>query len=310
MRIVITSELAPDLVAELQNKHPELQLVFTTERELSQHLSEAEVLFVRRLTVEQLQQAPLLKMVQIPYAGMDQLPLAALQERGVLLANARIHGETISELTLGMMIALTRSFAEIHRNQQQHKWLRVPQQLLMGSTLALLGVGTIGGEIAKRAKCFGMKTLGFTLSGSSHPYIDESYSSNQLILQVSRADFLVAACPLTQETHHLINQTILQAMKPSAYILNIGRGPVIDEAALIAALQAQVIAGAALDVFEKEPLPVESPLWDMPNVLVFPHLAGNLEGNSRRAAQIFVENVSNLLAGSPLTCAVDLSKGY
>jgi len=310
MQIVITATLDADQAAELRAVHPEVNLIFVKEEELDPFLPTAEVLFVSHLSVEQLQISPKLRMVQIPYAGMDQLPLAEMKARGVLLANARIHGDTIGELTMGMMLALARSFAVIQRNQQQHAWVRVPQHMLMGSTLALVGVGALGSGIASRARSFGMKTLGFTHSGRENPYIDESFLSRDLLSQVGRADFLVAACPLTEETHRMIGKPVFEAMKPDAFFLNVGRGPVVDEEALIEALREGSIAGAALDVFEIEPLPIDSPLWDMPNVICFPHLAGNLEGNHRRAAQIFIENISNLLQSKPLTCAVNLDKGY
>lgn len=311
MKIVIGHPLDQDLVQELRQTHPQAELVFASKaEEIPALLADAEILYAPRINADLLAQAPKLKFVQAPYAGMDAMPLAELDRRGVKLANARIHGETIAELVMGMMISLARSFSAIHQHQLEHQWVRVPQRLLMDSTLALIGVGTIGNEIAKRAKAFGLKVIGFTRSGKTTEYLDAGYTTADLMQHIGQADYVVVACPLTAETRKMVNAEVFAAMKDSAYILNIGRGPIIDEAAMIDALQQGQIAGAGLDVFEVEPLPSTSPLWAMPNVLVFPHLAGNLEGNERRAGRIFVENVTNLVQGKPLRCNVDLKLGY
>ena len=311
MKILLGAPLATDLLAELQATHPDAEcIIAATPEQVLAELPGSDIVFSRGFTDKMMAAADSIKFLQIPYAGMDRLPLAELDSRGVKLANARIHGETIAELVMGMMLSLSRSFVEIHDNQRKHQWVRMPQKLLMDSTLALIGVGTIGNEIAKRAQAFGMKTLGFTRSGRSTGYLDEAYTTSDLMQHIGKADYVVVACPLTPETLKLVNAQVFAAMKPTSYILNIGRGPIIDETAMIEALNSNQIAGAGLDVFEVEPLPETSPLWDMPNVLCFPHLAGNHEGSEQRAGRIFVDNVLRFVEGKPLRCEVDLKLGY
>lgn len=311
MKILIGANLEQDLLDELKTAHPDAEIAFADNaEEMEAQLPGAEIVLARRFTDELLAKADSLKFLQIPYAGVNTLPLQAMDERGIQCANARIHGETISELVMGMMLSLARSFCAIRENQKKHEWIRVDQHMLLDHNLVIIGTGTIGLEIAKRAKAFGMRTIGFSRSGRADAYLDESYVTGELLKHVGRADYVVVACPLTEETLKLVDAKVFAAMKPSSYILNIGRGPIIDEQAMIEALQQKRIAGAGLDVFEIEPLPAESPLWDMPNVLCFPHLAGNHEGSERRAGRIFVDNVANYRAGKPLRCAVDLKRGY
>ena len=311
MKIIIAHTLSAELKDELQTKCPKAELIIVDKLTDAQNdLANAEIIYASRFNTELLNASPKLKFLQAPYAGMNSMPLSALEERGVLLANARIHGETISELVLGMMIALSRNFPLAFKHQADHSWTRLPQQSLQDATIAIVGVGVIGSHIAKRASAFGMKVLGFSRSGKPVEYVDESHTTDELLQEIGRADYVVVACPLTPETHKMIDATVFEAMKKTSFILNIGRGPIIDELAMIAALEQGEIAGAGLDVFDIEPLPQDSPLWDMSNVLCFPHVAGSLDGNDLRAGRIFVDNVLNYLEGKPLRCAVDLKLGY
>jgi D-2-hydroxyacid dehydrogenase (NADP+) len=245
-------------------------------------------------------------------AGVDRVPIGNLRRRRILLSNSRgIHGKSIAEQAIGMMISFTRGIHANLLNQRQHRWERVyPLTELTDQTLCIVGSGSIGMEVARKAKAFDMKVIGVKRTPKPLPNHDEVVGFNDLgsVLEVS--DFVIALTPLTKETFHLFNAAAFARMKPSAVFLNFARGDVVDETALIEALQSGAIAGAALDVFHEEPLPEDSPLWDMENVLISPHNGGWTPHHNRRLVPIILENYRAYRAGKPLPTAVDLNKGY
>lgn len=246
-------------------------------------------------------------------AGVDGMPLAKFKDRNIILTNASgVHANPISETIIALMLSLTRKIHTNVYNQIKHDWK--PKSWLPemhGKTMGLLGVGSIGDETARLAKAFRMRVIGFRRSGKPAPHVDEMVDKDGLDYLVREADYLVNTLPLTPETRHMINQDVFSKMRASAYYINIGRGGTTDTDALIAAVKSGQIAGAGLDVFEEEPLPADSPLWDMPQIIILPHETGLTEHYSQRAMDIFMENMQEYSSGRmPRRNLVDLDRGY
>jgi phosphoglycerate dehydrogenase-like enzyme len=212
------------------------------------------------------------------------------------------------------MLAFIRQLPLVIRQQGEHKWQSPPGETLeelYQRTLLVVGLGAIGERIARVGNALGMRVAATRRTvADPPPYVDALYTPDRLLEVLPQADFVVLAAPLTKETFHMIGERELQTMKQGAFIVNIGRGKLIDEAALIRALQEDRIAGAGLDVFETEPLPPESPLWDMANVIVTPHYAGASPRYHERAMPIFLDNLQRYRDGAELRNLVDKRAGY
>jgi phosphoglycerate dehydrogenase-like enzyme len=245
-----------------------------------------------------------LKWAHFVSTGIDQHPfLPALHERKVrLTTSAGSNGEPVGQTAFGGLLMLARGFPRWIAAQRERKWdpVRgdgVPRDL-RGQTVIVVGLGTIGATVAKMCQALEMKVIGLRRSPKrAGDPVDEMHTLDKLPTLLPKCDWLVLACPYTKETHQLVNAKTLALMPKHAYLINVARGGCADEKALITALQTKQIAGAYLDVFEKEPLPAESPLWDIPNVSVSPHNASASSGNDVRAAKIFTENVKLYAAG-------------
>jgi D-2-hydroxyacid dehydrogenase (NADP+) len=235
---------------------------------------------------------PRLRFIQALTTGIDHLTTLALPP-GVAIASMRgIHGPQMSELAFLYMIALYRDFSGMQANQRLKRWERWPQRLLLDKTAVLVGVGAISEELASRAKAFGMRVIGVSDSRASVPGFDELTPRRELRAAAARADFLIVLAPLTPTTRRMIDAAVIAAMKPGAVLVNLARGPVVDEAALIAALRSGHLGGAGLDVFESEPLPADSALWDLPNVIVTPRIGGMSEVYAQQALPLVLENLA------------------
>jgi phosphoglycerate dehydrogenase-like enzyme len=211
------------------------------------------------------------------------------------------------------MLSLTRKIHTYVKNQQDRKWHHSDMKLEMHEkTVGIIGVGTIGKEAAKIAKAFGMKVLGVRHSGKQQEFVDEMFTTNQLDAVLPNCDYVVVTLPLTKETNRLFSAKQFDLMKSSAFFINIGRGEIVVERDLISALQRGQIAGAGLDVFEQEPLTVESPLWEMENVIITPHTSGSTEHYNQRVIEnILIPNLINYISGNqPSVNLVNYSKGY
>jgi phosphoglycerate dehydrogenase-like enzyme len=235
---------------------------------------------------------PGLRWVQAASAGVDQFPRGALREAGVVLTSARgVHGPQVAEHAFGMLLALTRSIADAVRCQSDRRWHRPEVTELAGRTLGILGLGTIGEAVAVRAEAFGMRVIGTKRDPGTYSGVAEAVFGPEGTIDVCReADVVVVALPSGADTTRLVGRAELEALGPG-WLINVGRGPVVDEAALVGALRSGSLAGAGLDVFEEEPLPAESPLWELPNVVVSPHCAGISPHYGARLAEIVAENV-------------------
>jgi phosphoglycerate dehydrogenase-like enzyme len=216
----------------------------------------------------------------------------------VIITNIRgIHGAPVSEAALMMMLALARDFADSLRNQDRQVWTRWPAQLLDGKTVGILGVGLIAEVLAPKCKALGMTVAGFTSAKRAVPGFDRMYDRGELIAQAGTLDHLVLLAPYSEETRNLVDARVLAAMKPSSYLINLARGGIVDEDALLRALEQGRIAGAALDVFQEEPLPAGHPLWSAKNVLITPHLGGFSDVYAARALPTVEHNMACFLRG-------------
>jgi D-2-hydroxyacid dehydrogenase (NADP+) len=273
---------------------------------LAQHLPEADVLVVSGLWKNELTRiAGRLKFIQSISAGTDQYDKALLRERGIRLASAAgVNAEAVAEHAMALMLALARRLPEARDNQNAGRWrgmigeIGAREDQLTGKTLLIVGMGRIGARLARLAKAFEMRVIATkrdpsTAAGGA----DAVYTNDRLHALLRESDVIALTCPLTPETEHLIDAGALAAMKPTAHLINVARGRVIDEAALIEALRQRRIAAAALDVTREEPLPEPSPLWTLPQVLITPHSAGETQRYEDAVIDILLENLERLWRG-------------
>jgi len=239
-----------------------------------------------------------LKWVQALTTGTETLTVPGMLPKDVVLTSTRgIHGPQMSELAFLNMIALARNFRKMQRNQAEGKWEQWGQPILEDKTIVIVGLGLLAEHLAERCKLFGMYVLGVSDGRTKGPHFDEVHPRKALVSVAGRADFLMLLVPYSPQTHHLINRDVLAAMKPTAFLTNLARGGVLDEAALIEHLQAGKIAGAALDIFSKQPLPPDNPLWRMPNVIITPNIGGRSDKFVAQTLTVIEPNVAAFLEG-------------
>jgi phosphoglycerate dehydrogenase-like enzyme len=284
----------------------------------------AEVLYTSK-ALPAPETAPNLKWVQANWAGVDQIidhPLfkarrttTAAGHDGIQLTTASgVHAINISEYIVMMMLALSHRMPSAFRMMRKAKWttdrsLFVPQEL-HGASVGLIGFGAIGRQTARLCSALGMRVLAMRRSSATQESGVEFFSHQQIKVFLGECDYVILTVPLTPDSHHLLDATALAAMKNSAFLINISRGAIVDEDALIAALLERRLAGAALDVFAQEPLPEDSPFWQMENVILTPHIAGITPNYDYRAAELFADNLRRYTAGRPLINLVDFVRGY
>jgi phosphoglycerate dehydrogenase-like enzyme len=242
--------------------------------------------------------APKLKWIQALGTGIDNIVDLPSLGKDVLVTNVRgIHGAPVSEATIAYMLSLARDLPRAGVAQAKGQWVRWPAALLAGKTVGILGVGLIAEYLAPICKSLHMTVVGISGSPREANGFDRVVHRDSIEKIAPELDFLVALTPLTAETRSIVGAKVLAAMKPTAYLVNVARGGVVDESALIAALENGKIAGAALDVFAQEPLPADSPLWKTKNVTIFSHLGGYSQGYEERAMPTIVGNMAKFLSG-------------
>jgi len=283
----------------------------TEKRMVLEAARDAEVIF-GHFDKESFLAAEKLKWIQVGSAGVDNYLFPELVDSEVVLTTASgIHRIQISEMILAMMLAFVKRLDKFVQFKLEARWKRLPTEELAGKTIGILGLGNIGMETAWKAKCFGMRVLALDKMPLRAPtYVDKILGLKDLDLLLRESDYLVVAVPLTKETYHMIGEKELRLMKPTAYIINIARGAVIDNKALIKALKEGWIAGAGLDVFEEEPLPKDSEFWKLDNVIITPHISGSTPRYNERAVMVFRENMKRYLEGRPLINIVDKKAGF
>ena len=281
------------------------------EATLDRHIGDAEALIAWKFPLEALERARALRWIQLTSAGAEQLlPARALLEKVVVTNTRGIHVDLMADYAFAAMVALNMHLPRFFADQQARRWEQRLSVPLAGRTLGVIGAGAIGGEIARRGAAFGMHVLAVKRTPAPVDGAAEVVAPDQLHGVLGRSDFVVLVVPQTAATRRMLGEAELRVMKPTAYLINIARGSVVDEAALVHALREHWIAGAALDVFEEEPLPPDSPLWSLPNVLVTPHIAGEPADYARRAAEVFVDNLLRLRRGEPFRNVIDFDRGY
>jgi phosphoglycerate dehydrogenase-like enzyme len=277
------------------------------------HVGQAEVIYGLYFPVGLPAMAPSLKWVHLYSAGVDTALSDVLDAGIAVTTSSGANAGPIAEFVLGAMIMHAKHMQERVKAQLERRWVKFRNAELGGKTIGIVGVGHIGSEVARRAAAFDMRVLGARRSyvdGQRLPQFDEVYPNTSLAEMLRHCDYVVVAVSLTPETRGMIGEAEFRAMKPGAFFINVSRGPVADERALIGALAGGHLGGAALDVFEREPLPPESELWDMPNVFVSAHNSSGVAEHSHRATEIFAENRRRYLSGQPLLNQVDPAKGY
>lgn len=281
------------LAAQLTDRLPNLDLrMAETPPESEQLISDAEIVLTGRLGADLLDHADELRWAQAISSGVDFYDFDLLREADVSLTNAAgVHAQPIAEQVLGYMLTFERQLHHAHDNQRDRLWSRFSGGELRGKTVGIVGVGAIGGRVAELTSAIGMDVIGTKRDTSSAPdAVDEIYSPDELYDVLSASDYLVVACPLTEETRGLIGREELGVLPADSVLVNIARGSVVDQDALVRALQYRSIRGAALDVFEEEPLPEDSLLWELPNAVLTPHMAGSSPHKTERLAELFADN--------------------
>jgi phosphoglycerate dehydrogenase-like enzyme len=293
-----------------------VDLAVVDEEGLDRALEGADVLFAWRPKGEALSKAwgnaGSLKWIQSASAGVDSLLFPDLAESHVVLTNARgVYEEAMAEYVLGLMLVMAKGLRGVLERQGRAEWDHRQTERLERKRVVVAGTGPIGRAIARYCRALRMSVRG--VARNAHPGdadLVEIFGVERLADAVSSADYVVNALPATEETRHLFDRKVFEAMPPRARFVNVGRGSTVDERALVGALEAGSIAGAALDVFEDEPLPADSPLWALPNAIVSPHMAGDAAGWKEAVVELFVRNLERYLTGRPLLNVVDKTRGY
>jgi phosphoglycerate dehydrogenase-like enzyme len=293
---------------------PEFRGESGSKEKLNALLAEAEVIYGLFLPQDLLARTPRLKWVQTMSAGVDRFATTDIWNSQVILTGVSgIHATPIGEFVLEFMLMFAKQAPFCFRMQQKHEWARFMPGVLREKTAGIVGLGSIGREVARLCKAFGMRVIA-TRRSAKQPararYVDRLLPANQLKQLLGESDYVVICTPLTEETTGLIGAEELKAMKSTGYIINIGRGGIIDEEALIQALAKKQIAGAGLDVTAAEPLPPDSRLWDFENVIVTPHVSGGMEDYIERATDVFCKNLEHYLNGKRLLNVIDKTRGY
>jgi phosphoglycerate dehydrogenase-like enzyme len=286
----------------LAPRHPELNIkTFGTRDEALQHIKDADIFmgFGPQVGKEFFGDTPKLKWVHSLGTGTDGITDSPHLGKDVIVTATRgIHGVPMSEMAFLMMLAFNRDLRRIERQRAEQKWERYPGTLLDGKTVGILGLGAIAEDMAPRFKAFGMNVIGISRTDRPIAGFDRIYARHEIVTAAAQLDYFVLLVPLEADTRNIVNDRVLAAMKPSAFLINLARGGVLDEDALLRALEGKTIAGAALDALATEPLPKGHPLWSLPNVYITPHIGGFSDTYVKDAAMQFEQSLAAFAAGA------------
>lgn len=290
-------------------------IIFEDEKDFSftNDMKDAEVLVCfdpfKKLDINEL---PNLKWIQLLSAGINQVPIEKILNQNIILTNNRGgYSIPIAEWIVLKTLEMYKNSKKFYEKQNNKKWKMDTSLLeLYGKTVGFIGTGSIAQEAAKRFEGFGVNIIGINYSGRNPDHFQKCYSIDKIEKVIDQLDLIIIAAPYTEKTHHLINEDLFRKMKDGAYLINIARGSIIDENALIHNLKTGKIKKAALDVFEVEPLPEDSPLWNMDNVIISPHNSWASEMNSRRRYEIAYKNMKRYINKEELINIIDLERGY
>jgi len=304
----------------IHKRWPEMRVLHLPNYDhLAKELPDADIFVGYSLRPEQLKEAKKLKWIHSTAAGVAQLMYSELRDSGIMVTNpSGIFSVPMAEHTMGLLLALARNFPDSVRGQDRARWAQQeiwdqPQHLteLNGKVLLIVGYGSIGREVAKRAKAFDMRVWGVTRSGrGEQAYVENIFAVSQLAEALPDADYVMICAPETAETKDLIGAAEIAKMKRGARLINVARGSLLDETALVQALERGALGGAALDVAQTEPLPAESPLWKAPNLFITPHTSGVSDRLWDRQTAILIDLLERWFAGQDLFNQVDFARGY
>ena len=313
MKVLFTYDYGQEKMNRIRQLGYEILYVHENEIEVNKTTEDADVLVCynpfSRLDLRKMKQ---LKLIQLSSIGIDQVPLEYIQDSGIILSNNRGgYSIPIGEWIVMKILEMLKNSRGLYLQQQNKLW-RIDTNILelYGKTIGFVGTGTIAHEAAKRLQGFGVTLLGVNTKGTQTAYFQHCYPIEELDEMLAKCDIVVLTIPYTGGTHHLINQKRIEAMREGVYFINVSRGSIVEQEALIRALESGKIRAAALDVFEEEPLPPENPLWDLDNVMITPHNSWVSEMRNERRFMIIYENLSRFQKGAPLLNVVDLEKGY
>ncbi|BAZ08582.1 D-isomer specific 2-hydroxyacid dehydrogenase NAD-binding protein [Calothrix sp. NIES-4071] len=315
LKVILPTELADRVEPLLPQDITYIRV--NPDGEFDGDISDAEVYFngfkLKKTTLHKVLAAvPKIRWQHTPSAGVNHILTPAFLERDITLTNSSgVHAIPIAEFVLNFMLYHAKNVQKLQSLQAEHYWYKwFTLEELYNKTVLILGTGTIGKEIALRAKAFGLNVWGSRCNPEPLPNFDKIVGADSWQSLLPEVDYLVIATPLTPETKNLINASVLRSMRPTAYLINIARGAIIDEEALLTALREGWIAGAGLDTFVTEPLPPESPLWTLPNVFVTPHNSALTPQLYDRIVSLFLDNLNRYTTGQPLRNVVDKQIGY
>jgi phosphoglycerate dehydrogenase-like enzyme len=289
----------------------EMHAVRPSEQPSAELLARVEALLAWRVAPGVLPRAPRLRWAQSLTGGMEGWLALPDLPPGLIMTCARgTHRVQMPENILAALFHLTKPYAAITVDQGQHKWTRRVSEPLAGRTLGILGLGAIGGEVARKAAALELRVIGTSRSGKPVAHVERVYPPEGTAEVLGAADYVLLLLPATAETRDFMNAQRLRQMKPAAYLLNFGRGELVVDEDLVAAVREGAIAGAVLDVFRREPLPAEHPFWGTPGITVLPHIGGLHPTRDEVVAELFVDNLRRFLDGQPLREVVDRARGY
>jgi D-2-hydroxyacid dehydrogenase (NADP+) len=300
MYVLIADKDADEYKETLAGKFPGITIhAVTREEDIGPHAEKMEILItIYRVSDELLEQAVHLRWIQVMTTGVNYILNRPSLRKDVIVTSCRgIHGPQMSEMAFLLMLALNRNFPRVIRNQDQRVWERWPAALLFQKKVGILGMGVIGEEIARKCKAFGMTVFGIDIVPRRIDSVDIYYHPGKLPEVAGDVDYLILAAPATPETHRIVGQKVLSCMKSSAFLINIARGELVDEEALIQALNSGKIAGAALDALPVEPLPADHPLWRAKNIIITPHVGGMSDIYVEQVLPILEENLRRFIQG-------------
>jgi len=315
-KILVNFDLEAEYLEKLRRNCGGCPIVFSRDRgSMAEELKDTEILitFRRRIPSEMIEDARNLRWVQVLTAGVDSLPLETLRERGIIVTSGTgIHRIFMAEYAIASMINLARNFHVVFRNQMQRKWDRTPPQgEIYGSTLGILGLGSIGREVAQRAFRFGMRVIGVKRTLEPVEYVERVYGFKEMKEIFRQSDYVINLLPDTPATEKIVDRRCFEAMKPTAAFISIGRGQTVNEEDLVDALRDGKIAALVSDVYYTEPLSEQSPLWDMENVILTPHVCGASPQYMARAMEIIEHNLQVYFSGNgEMITRVDVRAGY
>lgn len=312
MKVLIGSRQAPEIEGMLSDVPSGVEVRFLPQGEsLREHIADVEILF-GHLGEDAIPEATALRWVHQPHAGVEGFMYPAFKASDVILTNCRgLYGTQIAEHAFALLLSITRRIPDQLEFMKTKHWERVPCVELAGMTMGILGLGGIGRAIAARAQAFEFNIIAADIEPIDKPdTVSELFGLDELMAFLAKSNILMVCCPSTPETHKLLSHAQFSQMPDDSYVVNVSRGKVVDEEALVAALQSGKVAGAGLDVTYTEPCPPENPLWEQQNVILTSHSAGSSQHIRRRAMQLFIDNLHRYVEGKPLVNVVDKQKGY